>query len=204
MDMKDERITNAYDSISPSDDAKERMLANIMARAEAEGLLEPEGYTAQRGGASPEPAPARKRRPWRVVAGIAAAAACLVLAIGIGVPMMNGTGSFSAKDAAREAVEDVSGEAPSKATDSAVDEETDAEAPSQAVPSESDENANADAPSQEPTDVSATEESGEVASDVPRENAAGLQERDTTVEALIIETAKRIIMPVIVWEASLG
>ena len=34
---------------------------------------------------------------------------------------------------AREAVEDVSGEAPSKATDSAVDEETDAEAPSQAV-----------------------------------------------------------------------
>ena len=70
--MDDKSIKGAFEAMSPSEEAQDRMLANILAAAD--GMREE---------AAPIPFPQqRRRRPWKVALPIAA---CLVLAVGVGL-----------------------------------------------------------------------------------------------------------------------
>ncbi len=94
--MDERRIREAFERMTPSEEAKERMLKNILAHSEAQGVDRPaRGVSrASRGAQATRPRRARLRLVRRIVMG---AAACLALIVGVGML----TRPHAAMDAAR-------------------------------------------------------------------------------------------------------
>ena len=109
--MDERRIREAFERMTPSEEAKERMLNNILAHSEAQGVDRPtQGVSrATRGTQAARPRRARLRLVRRIVMG---AAACLALIVGVGML----TRPHAAMDAARTN-DALTSSAPSKTSD---------------------------------------------------------------------------------------
>lgn len=109
--MDERRIREAFERMTPSEEAKERMLKNILAHSEAQGVDRPaRGVSrASRGAQATRPRRARLRLVRRIVMG---AAACLALIVGVGML----TRPHAAMDAARTN-DALTSSAPSKTSD---------------------------------------------------------------------------------------
>ena len=109
--MDERRIREAFERMTPSEEAKERMLKNILAHSEAQGVDRPtQGVSrATRGTQAARPRRARLRLVRRIVMG---AAACLALIVGVGML----TRPHAAMDAARTN-DALTSSAPSKTSD---------------------------------------------------------------------------------------
>lgn len=108
--MDERRIREAFERMTPSEEAKERMLKNILAHSEAQGVDRPaRGVSrASRGAQATRPRRARLRLVRRIVMG----AACLALIVGVGML----TRPHAAMDAARTN-DALTSSAPSKTSD---------------------------------------------------------------------------------------
>ena len=109
--MDERRIREAFERMTPSEEAKERMLENILAHSEAQGVGHPARGVGRATRGTPVTAPRRARLRFarRIAIG---AAACLALIVGVGML----TRPHAAMDAARTN-DALTSSAPSKTSD---------------------------------------------------------------------------------------